>query len=734
MAKLEVRNLTISFRTNNGAVRAVRDISFNLEEGETLAIAGESGSGKSVTTRAIMGILAGNAMVDAGEIIYDGKDLLKIPEEEFHTLRGHKLAMVFQDPLSALNPIMRIGKQLTEAMLLNNKERRRDGKERFNSLLAQLEKTMVADAEARGQGAQAREAIHAKMKQFDHFASVGLKMEYTYKEAMESIVECMDGLDEIDNAILTSKDKDVREICGRIRKSLKHIFDPYTFDENDPEIAKWHTALEGFQKNYTRRRESEMRALMADMTAKLGAMVNAQEPNFFCIGYLAASGKTPDPKKQSITELNQMARETLDREFMIDFLQDIAHALQYSSQQAAKSQQAAVDTLRSALKVYQQKPLNEGECKEALHKSAAAVEAAIDKLQLDKDNQAYVYRSGAQSYIDRYARSKTHNPKEEKRYAREQKKFEAQKAKGKNPPSVIPKNLIDADMAQHNLCEMTQSLLKHFEELIAASETKDFDVLAVEMVDYMKARAQDYAFKLTKGMARHRAIELMKEVGIPEPHKRFYQYPFEFSGGMRQRIVIAIALSANPDILICDEPTTALDVTIQAQILELINRLKKERRLSVIFITHDLGVVANMADRIAIMYAGKIVEYGTADDVFYDPRHPYTWALLSSMPDLETREKLEAIPGTPPDMILPPKGDAFAARNKYAMEIDFEEQPPMFHVSETHMAATWLLHPNAPKVNPPAIVVERIERMKKEQAEREAAEALQNAKKGAAEA
>ena len=734
MAKLEVRNLTISFRTNNGAVRAVRDISFNLEEGETLAIAGESGSGKSVTTRAIMGILAGNAMVDAGEIIYDGKDLLKIPEEEFHTLRGHKLAMVFQDPLSALNPIMRIGKQLTEAMLLNNKERRRDGKERFNSLLAQLEKTMVADAEARGQGAQAREAIHAKTKQFDQFASVGLKMEYTYKEAMEAIVECMDGLDEIDDAILKGKDKDVREICGRVRKSLKHIFDPYTFDESDADIAQWRTALEQFQKNYTRRREDDMRALMTDMTAKLGAMVNAQEPNFFCIGYLAASGKNPDPKKQSISELNQMARETLDREFMTDFLQDIAHALQYSSQQAAKAQQAAADALRSALKVYEQHPLNEGECKDALHKSAAAVEAAIDKLQLNKDNQAYVYRSGALSYIERYASSKTHNPKEEKRYARDLKKFEAQKAKGKTPPSVIPKNLIDADMAQHNLCEMTKSLLKHFEELIAASEAKDFDVLAVEMVDYMKARAQDYAFKLTKGMARHRAIELMKEVGIPEPHKRFSQYPFEFSGGMRQRIVIAIALSANPDILICDEPTTALDVTIQAQILELINRLKKERRLSVIFITHDLGVVANMADRIAIMYAGKIVEYGTADDVFYDPRHPYTWALLSSMPDLETREKLEAIPGTPPDMILPPKGDAFAARNKYAMEIDFEEQPPMFHVSETHMAATWLLHPNAPKVNPPAIVTERIERMKKEQAEREAAEALQNAKKGATEA
>ena len=173
-----------------------------------------------------------------------------------------------------------------------------------------------------------------------------------------------------------------------------------------------------------------------------------------------------------------------------------------------------------------------------------------------------------------------------------------------------------------------------------------------------------------------------------------------------------------------------MDVTIQAQILELINRLKAERRLSVIFITHDLGVVANMADKIAIMYAGKIVEYGTADDVFYDPRHPYTWALLSSMPDLETKEKLEAIPGTPPDMILPPVGDAFAARNKYAMQIDYEEQPPAFRVSDTHWAATWLLHPDAPKVEPPAIVTDRIRRMQKEQADRLAREQM----KGGAEA
>ena len=214
---------------------------------------------------------------------------------------------------------------------------------------------------------------------------------------------------------------------------------------------------------------------------------------------------------------------------------------------------------------------------------------------------------------------------------------------------------------------------------------------------------------------RRASVDLLRAVGISNPESRLKNYPHQFSGGMRQRVVIAIALAARPRLIIADEPTTALDVTIQAQILELINRLKKERKLSVIFITHDLGVVANMADRIAIMYAGKVVEYGTADDVFYDPRHPYTWALLASMPDLETKEKLDAIPGTPPNMIIPPKGDAFAPRNHYAMQIDYEEQPPMFEISPTHSAATWLLHPNAPKVEPPAIVRERIERMKRRQ-------------------
>lgn len=215
-----------------------------------------------------------------------------------------------------------------------------------------------------------------------------------------------------------------------------------------------------------------------------------------------------------------------------------------------------------------------------------------------------------------------------------------------------------------------------------------------------------FKLKMPKKLAKKRAIELMAEVGIPEPEKRYHQYPFQFSGGMRQRIVIAIALANNAEILICDEPTTALDVTIQAQILELIKKLKEERNLSIIFITHDLGVVANVADRIAVMYAGKIVEIGKSEEVFYDPKHPYTWALLSSMPSLATSEKLDAIGGTPPNMINPPKGDAFAVRNKYALKIDFEEQPPFFKVTDTHYAATWLLHPDAPKVELPEAVKE----------------------------
>lgn len=218
---------------------------------------------------------------------------------------------------------------------------------------------------------------------------------------------------------------------------------------------------------------------------------------------------------------------------------------------------------------------------------------------------------------------------------------------------------------------------------------------------------------MSKADARKVALELLDLVGIPNPEARLKQYPHQFSGGMRQRVVIAMALACNPKLLIADEPTTALDVTIQAQILELMKDIQQKTEAAIIFITHDLGVVANVADRVAVMYAGKVVEIGTVDEVFYNPKHPYTWGLLASMPSLEGgEEELYAIPGTPPDLLKPPKGDAFAARNPQALKIDFEMEPPLFKVSDTHYAATWLLHEQAPNVEPPEIVQRRIRQMK----------------------
>ena len=224
-------------------------------------------------------------------------------------------------------------------------------------------------------------------------------------------------------------------------------------------------------------------------------------------------------------------------------------------------------------------------------------------------------------------------------------------------------------------------------------------------------------YKTPKEEAYKKAVKLLELVGITDAEKRMKNYPHQLSGGMRQRVVIAIALACNPELLICDEPTTALDVTIQAKILELIRNIQKKTGISVIYITHDLGVVAKVADYVNVMYAGKIVEKGSIDEIFYDPKHPYTWGLLSAMPDLNTADsRLFTIPGSPPNLQKPVQGDAFAPRNKYALKIDSRVEPPMFKISNSHFAATWLLHPLAPKVEMPEELKKRIIRMKEEAA------------------
>ncbi|MCR4562702.1 MAG: ATP-binding cassette domain-containing protein [Bacilli bacterium] len=443
-------------------VHAVRGVAFDLYKGETLCIVGESGSGKSVTSKTIMGILAANAHIDNGSVTYEGEDLTKIGEADFHRIRGTKIGMIFQDPLSSLNPIMKIGKQITEVMIING----------------------------------------------DH-----LKHKFN---------------DVISEALIT-----------------------YNNDKRLLEIAK--EELKFVKKN-----------------------------------------------KKSTPEQKEAAKK------------------------AYLEEKARLEPIIKA-----------------------------DKVAL-KD-----------------------------------KKKEARKVVKEFKAEIVKRHR-----------ELRAPILKKMFSKGGIAEYKNF---------ISERRRYVSELRVTHKEAKMRALKIMKEVGIPDPERRYKQYPFEFSGGMRQRIVIAIALTADPDILICDEPTTALDVTIQAQILELINKLKAARNMSVIFITHDLGVVANMADRVAVMYAGKIVEYGTANDVFYDPRHPYTWALLSSIPDVDSKERLEAIPGTPPNMLFPPKGDAFALRSKYALGIDFRVEPKMYQISETHYCASWLLDQRAPEAEMPKIVSTRIE-------------------------
>jgi oligopeptide transport system ATP-binding protein len=461
---LSVRNLAISFNTDEGFVRAVRGVSFDLYQGETLCIVGESGSGKSVTNKTIMGILPGSAHIDSGSISYQGEDLTKIAEDDFHRIRGTKIGMIFQDPLSSLNPIMRIGKQITEVMIINGN--------------------------------------HLK-HYFEDLISPEL---IKYKNDQQLL--------DIARAEVTFSWKRKNKISPEAKAKAK--------------------------ANYAKEKERLAPILAADKKALKEAKAKAKV-------------KVAEMKAEIVARHKELRKPILDR--------------------------------------------------------------------------LLTFKNVSKDYADFIA--------ERRRYVSE--------------------------------------------------------------------------LRVTPKEAKMRALKVMQEVGISDPERRFKQYPFEFSGGMRQRIVIAIALTANPDILICDEPTTALDVTIQAQILELINKLKAARHMSVIFITHDLGVVANMADRVAVMYAGKIVEYGTSSDVFYHPAHPYTWAMLSSIPDIDSKEKLEAIPGTPPNMLFPPKGDAFALRSKYALGIDFKEEPPMFRLSDTHYASAWILDERAPMATMPKIVSTRIE-------------------------
>lgn len=710
--KIEVKDLRISFRTQSGTVKAVRNISFDLYKGETLAIVGESGSGKSVTSKAILGISAGNAIIESGQILYDGMDLLKITEDDFHRIRGDRIAMIFQDPLSSLNPIIRIGNQLTEAMLLKNAANKRRNRKLFYGTLNLIESNLINYYKEK----QIDKTEHVKglINTFKEFALTGTRLESAYNKAHQALVETDVDIDDLMLNVEKQQKIDVKAYIGRIIVSAKRVFDTFTIKEEDTDLPALIEALAVARKECKVGVCTEQaKELLKKISAIVKETLPKPAPDFFTLGYHEIKKPDFDLRSVSVEELDVITRKYLDEDFMFEFIEQEILALEHSYEQSIANKKVAIDILKDCIEYYNGSSIDKKRCAEIVKNANAAVDAAIDHLNVRKDTTSYVFASNLISANNTYWKAVTKNPKEIAKYEKQEKKYNALIAKGKTPDwKLIPAMVIDLDLAKKNIIEIMQVIINKYAEDIKAYGSYDYREQAIYTIDFLKEKASGVLYTVTPRMAKEIAIKLMEEVGIPEPRRRYKQYPFEFSGGMRQRIVIAIALAANPDILICDEPTTALDVTIQSQILELINRIKKERNLSIIFITHDLGVVANMADRIAVMYAGKIVECGTSEEIFYDPRHPYTWALLSSMPDLDTNEKLEAIPGTPPNMIYPPKGDAFAARNKYALNIDFEEEPPMFDITETHKAATWLLHSNAPKVEPPKIVTDRIQRMK----------------------
>ncbi len=708
---LRVKDLRISFRTVSGKVQAVRGISFDLRQGETLAIVGESGSGKSVTNRAVMGITAKNGIIESGEILYDGKDLLKIAEEDFHYIRGDKIAMIFQDPLSSLNPIIRIGRQLTEATLLKNRSNRHENAVVYKSMTEAL----LAHANA-AYGDDANEVAENK-KLINDFRALGTaytKLQGPYSDASTALQDAHDDIEDLIFNVEKHVDFDLPELLSEFLNRFKKSVHPYIL-KDEAKVDELVGRIEGLKPEYRKAKGKHPEIYLPvfhECKAVIDPALDLVKPDNFAFAYCQLFVNEPLPEADVATQ-NEFANKHLEQDFMVTFNQRVAKALKHAHDESIEAMKEVQRLFAEKRPVFTKPELDKGECKLAFKELQAAVKKSINPLLLSKDSYFYTFGPSLETQIATYFRQSKINVKEQARYAKQKAKYDEKVAAGKTPGwKPVPANVLPHDLLVKNITDVIDNLNVRLQMNIDAANEYDAVEEAKKIAPYLREKAALSVYEVTRSMAKNMAVKLMKEVGIPEPRRRYRQYPFEFSGGMRQRIVIAIALAANPEILICDEPTTALDVTIQAQILELINKIKEERHLSVIFITHNLGVVANVADNIAVMYAGKIVEYGSADDIFYDPRHPYTWALLSSMPDLETKEKLEAIPGTPPNMIYPPEGDAFAPRNRYALNVDFELEPPIFQVSPTHYAKTWLCDPRAPKVERPEIVNARIERMK----------------------
>ncbi|MBR4033528.1 MAG: ABC transporter ATP-binding protein, partial [Clostridia bacterium] len=538
--KLSVNDLKVSFRTDAGKVQAVRDISFDLYKGETLAIVGESGSGKSVTSKAIMGISAVNAIYEGGEILYDGQDLMRIPEEEMHKLRGDKIAMIFQDPLSALNPIMRIGRQITEAMLLKNKANRKEGRVTFNNTLSELSEMMKKALAEMPNASVSVADVEKYIKTFDDFNIQAIKLENSYNAARTAAEEMIAVIEDL--LFLTEKKQkvDVMATLKLIGRRLKEIDDKYF-------VSRYAEALEIHAEVFESvKRAERTKVTLGDFAKKLtgaGASKNEASPetvefltalkktakemleqpqyNFFRIGYYVYKHPETNLSQMPADEANELAGKFLGEDFMDAFIALEKIAVQYSFDKTIENKKAAIAALENAIGFFRAGTFSAQEAESTCKNLNKSVLTAIDPLAVIKDNVAYTFGGALAREVEKYFFYAKNNPKEEARFARQTAQREALLAKGKTIDwKIVPKSVIELEVQIETIVSVLARVMNKFKADVEAAETFDADKRCVEIIDYLKEKASQVVYTLTKRIAKEKAIKLMEEVGIPEARMR----------------------------------------------------------------------------------------------------------------------------------------------------------------------------------------------------------------------
>ena len=448
--KLSVNDLKISFRTDAGKVQAVRNISFDLHTGETLAIVGESGSGKSVTSKAIMGILAGNSIVEGGEILYDGQDLLKISEEDYHKIRGDKIAMIFQDPMSSLNPIMKVGRQLTEAMILKAKTGKKNAREEFNTKLKLLGEVINAADEKLGVDNKA--VIAEKLKVFDSFCIASTKVEEAFNEAYGNATQLEVEIDNVIRFLELKRKIELDDELKSITKSFNETFNPYVVvhnQANDDCLAK----LVAFVKQGKKVNGDEVLPVLRDALAIVKEALAKDKPNFFTLGYYLYCNPNADVTTLAVKELNQMTREYLDTNFMIDFIKTAEKGVLHSHKLSIEAKIALLPELRTAIEYFKAGNIDQKTAEKYVKELNSKVEQAIDRLSVKKNSTEYVFHSAFETAVKEYFDGVKNNPVEEKIYLKNKKKYDSIVAKGQEPDWVLkPQVIVDLDFKLANIC------------------------------------------------------------------------------------------------------------------------------------------------------------------------------------------------------------------------------------------------------------------------------------------